>query len=667
MNKLKNEKSSYLLQHAENPVDWYAWSDEAFNKAKQEDKPIILSIGYSACHWCHVMAHESFEDESTANIMNQSFINIKLDKEERPDIDKIYQMAQTIITGKTGGWPLTIFMTPKGFPFFAGTYFPNEEKFGLPSFKEILKRVSDFYKNQRKDIDAQNLQISNIFKSLNKQTESKNIINKEIIDKTKKDLLASFDRVHGGFGSAPKFPHSTNINFLLKCINKDDKELFKYLSLTLDRMCFSGIYDHLEGGFFRYSVDELWMIPHFEKMLYDNGPMIDVLCNGYRKIKNPILLTKIKDTCEWLIKTMQDNSGGFFSTIDADSEHVEGKYYVWSIEELKSILNDTEFELIKKTYFVYDKPNFEGKYHFHIIKNNENYYKENIKDIEKINKKLLVIRDKRIKPNTDKKILVSWNALAIIGLLNAYKLTNDMKYFTSARKCFNFIKDNMWVDEKLYACFHDNPCFDAYLDDFAFLAKSCIEFLKINWNEDDFSFLKELSDNISKNFEDKVNGGFYFTSINHEELIYRPKTYMDESLPSGNSIATEVFLELSALTGNNVYLDIADKSFKSASDSIMRSSSSHCSLLSASLDIVSSKKTIIIRCNEDNIDDYKRRIFSLTNIVDSFYFIKNNEKNLSKEMQDKKSIGDFTAYICQDFVCSNPINNFDELYDILSI
>ena len=225
----------------------------------------------------------------------------------------------------------------------------------------------------------------------------------------------------------------------------------------------------------------------------------------------------------------------------------------------------------------------------------------------------------------------------------------------------------MWVDRKLYACFHDNPCFDAYLDDFAFLAKSCIEFLKINWNEDDFSFLKELSDNISKNFEDKINGGFYFTSINHEELIYRPKSYMDESLPSGNSIATEVFLELSALTGNSVYLDIADKSFKSASDSIMRSSSSHCSLLSASLDIVSSKKTIIIRCEEDKINDYKRKIFSLTNIVDSSYFIKNNEKNLSKEMQDKKSIGNFTAYICQDFVCSNPINNFNELYDILSI
>jgi hypothetical protein len=250
---------------------------------------------------------------------------------------------------------------------------------------------------------------------------------------------------------------------------------------------------------FRYSVDELWMIPHFEKMLYDNGPMIDVLCNGYRKIKDPIYLTKIEETCGWLIKNMQDDSGGFFSTIDADSEHVEGKYYVWSVEELKSILNDSEFELIEKTYFVYGKPNFEGKYHFHITKNNENNYKENIKAIVEINKKLLAVRDNRIKPNTDKKVLVSWNALTIIGLLNAYKLTNNMKYFTSARKCFDFIKENMWVDGKLYACFHDNPCFDAYLDDFAFLAKSCIEFLKINWNEDDFSFLKELSDNISKN------------------------------------------------------------------------------------------------------------------------------------------------------------------------
>ena len=666
MNRLKNEKSEYLLQHADNPVDWYPWSKEAFDTAEKENKPIMLSIGYSACHWCHVMAHESFEDDGTAELMNANFINIKLDKEERPDLDKIYQMSQTIITGKTGGWPLTVFMTPTKFPFFAGTYFPDTERHGLPGFKDILLRVMDFYKNQRDDISKQNIQIKNIFETLNKTKETKNIINEDLLDKVKSELISSIDKVHGGFGSAPKFPHVNNLDFLIKTTEKDDKETLELIELTLTRMTCAGIYDHLKGGFFRYSVDELWMIPHFEKMLYDNGPMIDILCNAYKITQNSLYLDKINQTCQWVIEEMQHEQGGFYSTIDADSEHVEGKFYVWTDEELKDILNTDELKLFKEIFVVYGKPNFEGKYHLHVTKTNQECYINNKNSADLICAKLLEIRNGRVRPATDKKILVSWNSLLMLGLINAYKVTGDNNYYNSAKKCFDFIKNNMWVNNKLYACYHDKPCFNAYLDDYAFLSKACIEFLKIDWNEKDFSFLESLTDTLLDSFQDKENGGFYYTSDTHEELIYRPKSYMDESLPSGNSIATEVLSELYELTGNNKYIKAVDKSINSAADSINRSKFSHCSLYLAAPNIKISKKLIIIRCELEKMDEYKKNIYALNTMNDNIYFIANNENVTIKGIKDKINQGRFTAYVCQNNTCSEPIKDYESLHAIIS-
>lgn len=667
MNRLKNEKSEYLLQHADNPVDWYPWSQEAFDKAEKENKPIMLSIGYSACHWCHVMAHESFEDDGTAELMNANFINIKLDKEERPDLDKIYQMSQTIITGKTGGWPLTVFMTPEKFPFFAGTYFPDTERHGLPGFKDILLRVMDFYKNQRDDISKQNIQIKNIFETLNKTKETKNIVNEDLLSKVKSELISSIDRVHGGFGSAPKFPHVNNLDFLIKTTEKDDKETLELIELTLTRMTCAGIYDHLKGGFFRYSVDELWMIPHFEKMLYDNGPMIDILCNAYKITQNSLYLDKINQTCQWAIEEMQDKQGGFYSTIDADSEHTEGKFYVWTDEELKDILNTNELKLFKEIFVVYDKPNFEGKYHLHVTKTNQECYINNKNSADLICAKLLKIRNGRVRPATDKKILVSWNSLLMTGLINAYKITGNNNYYNSAKKCFDFIRNNMWVNNKLYACYHDKPYFNAYLDDYAFLSKACIEFLKIDWNEKDFSFLENLTDSLINNFQDKENGGFYYTSDTHEELIYRPKSYMDESLPSGNSIATEVLSELYELTGNSKYIEAVDKSISSAADSINRSKFSHCSLYLATPNTKISKKLIIIRCELEKIDEYKKNIYALNIMNDNIYFIANNESVTIKGIKEKINQGRFTAYVCQNNTCSEPIKDYESLSAVISI
>ena len=495
------------------------------------------------------MAHESFENDETAKIMNDNFINIKLDKEERPDLDKIYQISQTIITGKSGGWPLTVFMTPDKFPFFAGTYFPPEEKFGLPSFKDILIRVLDFYKTGKKDIELQNTQLNTIFKNITETKNLKYIINEKLLEKVQKELLSSIDKVHGGFGSAPKFPNISNLDFLIKLSSKKNKSETQYIELTLNRMCVSGIFDHLKGGFFRYSVDELWMIPHFEKMLYDNGPMISLLCNGYKLLENDLYLDAINKTCDWLISEMQNEDGGFYSTIDADSENSEGKFYVWQEEELKNILNKKEYDIFKKVFVIYNRPNFENKYHLHVSKENENDYKKNSKLIKIISDKLLVQRSKRIKPSIDKKILVSWNSLAISGLIAAYKLTNNELYYKSAKKSYIFIKEKMWKNHTLCACYHDAPQFDGYLDDYAFLAKSCLDLLRINWNNNEYIFLVQLVDKVLNDFQDKKNGGFYFSSINQKDLIYRPKSFMDESMPSGNSIMTSVLLEMYELTG----------------------------------------------------------------------------------------------------------------------
>ena len=665
MNRLKKEKSDYLLQHADNPVDWYPWSDEAFLVAEQEDKPVMLSIGYSACHWCHVMAHESFEDDATAEIMNKNFINIKLDKEERPDLDKIYQMSQTIITGKTGGWPLTVFMTPKKFPFFAGTYFPNTERHGLPSFKDILIRVNDFYIDQKRDIELQNIQIKNIFNNLNKSKESKNIINDDLMEKVKNELLASMDKVHGGFGSAPKFPHINNLEFLIKTLKNQDKDVLDAINLTLSRMCCSGIFDHLKGGFFRYSVDELWMIPHFEKMLYDNGPMISILANAFRKTGNKMYLNKLSQTCDWLLAEMQSNDGGYYSTIDADSEGIEGKFYVWSDDDLKNILNKEEIDVFKKMFVVYDRPNFDGKYHLHVTKTNESYYLENIDIANKICKKLLQKRDERIRPGTDKKVLVSWNALVIEGMINAYKVTENKDYLISARKSFDFIKNNMWQDDKLYACYHDKACFNAYLDDYAFLSRACLEILKIEWDNSYFDFLIKITDVLINDFQDKENGGFYFTSDNHEELIYRPKSYMDESLPSGNSIAIGALMELYELTGLTKYIEAVENAINSAHDSLNRSNSSHSSLLLAAPRTDSSKRLIIIRCEESNLSDNQNLINKLDTLNDNIYFIANNITLKVDGLSDKKPQGNFTAYICQNNICLEPISSIEKLIEFM--
>ena len=658
MNKLKNQRSSYLLQHADNPVNWFPWCDEAFTLAKKENKPILLSIGYSACHWCHVMAHESFEDESTAEMMNEKFVNIKLDKEERPDLDKIYQMSQAIITGKSGGWPLTVFMTAEKLPFFAGTYFPPVEKYGLPSFKAILERVSEFYETKSHDISAQNSQIQNIFRKLNENKDQS--IEEDIMSKVIDRLETSLDKVHGGFGSAPKFPRCTNLNlFLLKnqTISSEAKSL---VELTLDRMCLSGIYDHVDGGFFRYSVDELWMIPHFEKMLYDNGPMVSVLCAGYKVFHKELYLRKAIETCDWAIESMQSNAGGFFSTVDADSEGIEGKYYVWTDEELGEILDRKEYSLFNDVFKPYGKPNFENKCHLHVTTNKQNIFSGNKKEIDSILNKLKVARNKRIAPDTDRKILTSWNCLMIKGMLDVYKITNKEKYLDSALQSYNFIKKHLWKNGDLYACYHESEEFFGYIDDYAFLSEVCLELLKIRWDKDDYDFLNKLIQKSQDYFLDTENGGFYFSSSQNTDLFHRPKVFTDESMPSGNSIMISIFYQLYELTNDVQYKKLADTSFQSASSSINQSYESHCNILCANPDY-HSRRLIIIKTLPESIEEIRAMVLPKSKTNDDVFILNKNTKTTLCNIDNKISESNFAAFICQGFVCAEPILNINDL------
>lgn len=661
MNRLKDEKSLYLKQHASNPVDWYPWCDEAFQESKEKNKPIMLSIGYSACHWCHVMAHESFEDNETANILNKDFINIKIDKEERPDLDKIYQMSQTIITGKNGGWPLTIFMDHNKFPFFGGTYFPKEDRYGMISFKKILSRVSDFYKNNKDDIKQQNINVQNVFSHIQKKSSNNKNIRVDLIDKLKNQLNDITDTINGGFGSSPKFPHFPSLYFLIEH-SKSNLELSK-IQYTLDRMCVSGINDLVNGGFYRYSVDDLFMIPHFEKMLYDNGPMLGVLCDAYVMFNEEFYLSKAVSIYEWVNKFMTNENGVFYSTMDADSDGEEGKYYVFTDEQLMNVLDDSERVLFQELFFnENDKPNFEGRYHLHVKRGMHSQFKKEYRSLDNFFKKLSDIRSVRNLPGVDKKILLSWNCLYIKGLIKLYKIKNDSKIFTNIDKSLEFITSEMMDENMIFSVFHDNKCFPGYLDDYAFLSSCLLDYLTLKWNSQYYKLVKIICNKILDDFEDIEHGGYFFTSKDHQEMFYRPKSISDDSLPSGIAYATDSLLLLGYISGEKKYLDSAERSIKYIGGSLGDNMLANVSSIMLLNEEAVQKEIIIIRCEEDvwenikkNRGLYKRMVIRLGR----------NDEALDA-LADKKFIGKFTAYICKGMICKNPITDIKSFLEFLN-
>jgi hypothetical protein len=610
-NALATETSPYLQQHADNPVDWYPWGEEALAKARAEDKPILLSIGYSACHWCHVMAHESFEDPETAEVMNALFVNIKVDREERPDLDKIYQLAHQMLAQRTGGWPLTMFLTPDDHtPFFGGTYFPKEPRFGMPSFKDLLKRVAELYRERIDDIRAQNRSVQEAFAGLDRSDFTRvEAIDGGPLEQARQQLARAFDPAYGGFGEAPKFPHATNIERLLRhwAATRDggraDDEALAMAVETLEKMALGGIYDQLGGGFCRYSTDKQWMIPHFEKMLYDNGPLLQLAAEAWLATGKPVFAHVARETAEWIMREMQSPEGGYYSTLDADSEGEEGKFYVWERDELHRLLEPKTYAVVARRYGVDREPNFEGRWHLHVRADLDTIARELGMEPAEAERRLaegrrvlFEARENRVRPGRDEKVLTSWNGLMIKGMAVAGRILGEPAWMESAERALDFVRETMWRDGRLLATYKDGRAhLNAYLDDYAFLMDGILALLEARWRDGDLRFCVELAEVLLAAYEDREGGGFFFTADDHEALLHRPKPFADESVPAGNGVAAFALGRLGHLLGESRYLDAVDRTLRAAWPAVTGLPYAHDSLLNAAEEHLYPPTTVVLR------------------------------------------------------------------------
>jgi len=672
--RLTHASSLYLRQHADNPVDWCFWEEEALAAAKSQNKPILLSIGYSACHWCHVMAHESFEDEETANLMNEFFINIKVDREERPDLDKIYQTAHQLLAQKSGGWPLTVFLTPDDHtPFFTGTYFPKDNQYGRPAFKDVLQHIHGIWRSKTADIYQQNLAFHKALMGLKPQSSPQTPLTQDPIEQAFIQLSDIFDSNKGGFGKAPKFPHPNNLRRILHHWHTNQHSLtpkrraMQMLETTLSHMALGGINDQLEGGFYHYSVDNHWEIPHFEKMLCDNGSLLSIYSQFFHVTGTTLFRQTAHSIAQWAIKVMQAPNGGFYSSIDADSESLEGKFYVWKKPDLKQRLTDEEFDVTAKRFGLYEPANFDDSWHLHCdpSKNEPMLNSFDEPFWQSAKQKLLGVRNQRIKPSIDSKILTSWNALMIKGLAIAGRTLKHAEYLDVADNTLAFIQENLWLEGRLLAVYnHDKATLNAYLDDYVFLIDALLENLTSRWNKRWLYFAIDLTEVLLCYFQDRESGGFYFTSDDHEQLIHRPKPFNDEAMPSGNGIAANVLYRLGYLLGNTDYIDAADRLLNSAWASMSQYPHAHCSLLNALEEKLRPSEYIILRGEEEELDVWQEILEMNFNPQRYVLSIPNHEHNLPGALQDKAPKGHTIAYICQGMNCRQPIEDIEQISDV---
>ena len=667
-NALIHETSPYLLQHAHNPVDWRPWNDATLAQARAENKPILLSIGYSACHWCHVMAHESFEDTETAALMNRLFVNIKVDREERPDLDRVYQLAHQVLAQRGGGWPLTVFLAPDDLtPFFAGTYFPRAPRYGMPGFKEVLTRVAGFYREHQDDLHKQNAALKDVFKRIETETAAPaGELNAAPLEAAYRSLSESFDPRFGGFGRAPKFPHPTSLEFLLwrAADAKTDAQSASHsrtmMEITLTRMAQGGLYDQLGGGFCRYSMDAEWLIPHFEKMLYDNGPLLALYAQTAKFTTNSFYADIAKHTAEWVMREMQSHEGGYYSSLDADSEGHEGKYYVWDKEEIRTLLTDEEFAVFAPRYGLDQPPNFEGHWHLHVQQPPTQPIPAKREEAESLLKsarhKLLAARAKRVRPGLDDKVLTSWNGLMIRGMAMTGHLLDVPRFIDSAQRAVNFIRAQLWRDGRLLATWRDGQAkLSAYLDDYAFLLDGILELLQARWDSDLFNFSRHLADHLLLQFEDKEHGGFWFTANDRHIPLYRPKTFSDESLPAGNAVAAFALLRLGHLCAEPRYLDAAEHTLKAAVPAMNRYPDGHCAMLLALQDALEPPTMVVLRGEKDKLQEWQKVLGQKFDPRRMVLAIPDDAENLTGLLAQCAPRGDICAYVCRGTQCSLPI------------
>ncbi len=667
-NRLAQETSPYLQQHANNPVDWHAWNPETLRLAREQDKPILLSIGYSACHWCHVMAHESFEDEETAAVMNEHFVNIKVDREERPDLDQIYQNAHYLLMQRGGGWPLNMFLAPDGTPFFGGTYFPKEARYNLPGFADLLLRVAQIYRDKRAELAAQGRQLAAAFASLQPAHGEETPLNGEPVEQALNQLGEQFDKVNGGFGDAPKFLHPAELDLLLRNGHESGDEFALHMVRhTLRKMAHGGVYDQLGGGFCRYSVDAEWSIPHFEKMLYDNGLMMTLYSAAWQEYREPLFARVVEQTAAWAIREMQSSEGGYYSSLDADSEHEEGKFYLWQIVEVRELLSEEEYKVAKTFYGIEWPPNFEERAWNPRIRATPEFVARHLQVtpeqaealIASVREKLFAAREKRVHPGRDEKILGSWNGLMIAGMARAARTFDRPEWLNSAQHAMDFIRGTLWRDGKLLATYKDGKAhLNAYLDDHAFLLNAALELLQTEFRSSDLAFATQLADALLARFEDKQNGGFFFTSHDHEALIQRSKTGQDDATPSGNGIAAQALLRLALLTGNEECRAAAERCLRLFFPAIREAASYHCSLCTALAEYLQPPGLLVLRGEEAATWQTALQQRYLPDVL--VMALSERMANLPEPL-DKPLREDTTAWLCRGTQCLPPVTSLDEL------
>ncbi len=677
-NRLASETSPYLLQHADNPVDWYPWSDEAFALARERGLPVLLSIGYSACHWCHVMAHESFEDEETAELMNRLYVNVKVDREERPDVDKIYQTAHQLLTQRGGGWPLTMFLSPfDQRPFFGGTYFPNEARYGMPAFGDLLNQVASYYAENAEDIRVQGDRLVDVFARLEPEPgDGSASIDATPLTEAGKRLAQTFDQDYGGFGSAPKFPHPTTIDHLLRqwraTANEAEPDLDALLmaTLSLKRMADGGIYDHVGGGFCRYSVDRYWQIPHFEKMLYDNGPLLALYAQASLATGDDFFATVASETADWVLADMLAPNGGFYSSRDADSEGEEGLFYVWTPAQIDELLDGDSAKAIRLRYGLEEKPNFEGKWHLTVAQTIDDVAKaidkpktDTVQLIYEARAVLLAARAQRVAPGRDDKQLTSWNALAIRGLAIAGRALERDDLSAAAEVAIDFIRDELVEDGRLRATWKDGSArFAAYLDDYAFLLDAILESLQSRWSSEHLAFAITLADDLLEHFEDRERGGFWFTADDHEALMHRPRPFADEAMPSGNGIAAFALQRLGFLLGETRYLAAAERTLVAAWRAISDYPHGHVSLLTALEEYLKEPEIVVIRGPDEEIQRWSASAATLYAPRRLVFAIPEDAENLPGALSDRAAVdGETVAYRCLGSHCELPVTSWEAL------
>ena len=682
-NRLANETSPYLRQHADNPVEWYPWGEEALQRAQAEDKPILLSIGYAACHWCHVMAHESFEDEATAEIMNRHFINVKVDREERPDLDAIYMNAVVLLNNGQGGWPMTVFLTPNGQPFYGGTYFPPTPRYGMPSFPQLLEGIASFWHNRRDEVEKSVVEIN---QHLQQNTLVQNLgqgqLEESIFERALSVLLRRFDHDKGGFGQVPKFPPSMTIEFLLRMRLQQDDGMagdgiegdgiaLHMAEHTLKMMAYGGMYDQLGGGFARYSTDNDWLVPHFEKMLYDNALLARVYLHAWQVTGNPLYKRITEETLDFVVRELRHDGGGFYSSYDADSEGEEGKFYVWSQPEIEQILGD-EAELFMRYYDVTEEGNWEG----HNILNMKSEPEEvaqslglAVAEMEQrlaaAKAKLYDVRAQRVWPGLDDKVLTAWNGLMLAAFAEAGRILKRADYTAVAEQNAQFLYKTMRGENgRLLRTWKvgSQAKYNAYLEDNAYLADGLLALYQNSFDEKWFVWARELTEMMLDHFRDEENGGFYDTSDDHEALIQRPKDVQDNATPSANAMAAQVLLKLSLYTGDGRYWDIAEKMVAAMSEWMVRAPSGFAHWLCAAAFIMGEPQEVAI-AGEPGADDTEALLDVIYNAYRPNMVVAVGMDGEKVELLRERPLRDnkATAYVCRRFVCQQPVTEPEAL------